>query len=202
MPERFRLFLPFLAAGVLAGCTATTPDAPPGATTDTAANTAASEAPDAATGADEGRPSEAAANTAISGVSSSSQKLDKNATSPDGSSSGVRQSRRAMDPQDRQLRIQILRQLQPCLQDSAPEIANLQTLGPVAVFFAFDPDGQLIGAQLPKENEDRYNNEDDYRAVVNSMVRGVEACSPLTDMPLDRHEEWGIFPLVVQPRNT
>jgi len=101
---------------------------------------------------------------------------------------------------ERELRTRILRQLQPCLQEAGPDVVALQNVGTVAVFFAFDPEGTLVGARLPEEAEPRYNGEAEYREIVDTMITSVEACSPLQDMPVERHEQWGVFPLVVSPR--
>jgi hypothetical protein len=102
-------------------------------------------------------------------------------------------------PEQRALRVQILRQLQPCLQEAAPRLRGVGDVGTVAVYFGFAPDGTLVGARLPEASEPRLESDPAYRTVVETMIASVQQCSPLTDMPEEQHVDWGVFPLVFQP---
>ncbi len=102
-------------------------------------------------------------------------------------------------PEQRALRVQILRQLQPCLQDASPRLSTVEDIGAVAVYFGFAPDGSLVGARLPDASEPLYESDPQFRTVVDTMIQSVQQCSPLVDMPEEQHVDWGVFPLVFQP---
>mgnify|MGYP006298509801 FL=1 len=128
---------------------------------------------------------------------------DAEAAAPETSAEAAARAPRGLPeptPEQRALRVQILRQLQPCLQDAARDMSEAGDTGQIAVYFGFAPDGTLAGARLPDASMSRYESDAAYRTAVDTMVESVAACSPLAGMPEDQHQDWGVFPLVFQPQ--
>jgi hypothetical protein len=177
MPEFTRLLPVFAVAGLLAACTATTPDAPPGESATSAA--AATDAAAPATRRD-GTGEYAAA------------------AAPGPSAAQLAE----LDPAQRrrfELWRQTMQQIEPCLRPRLAEIAEVDQAGVVAVQVEYDDAGAPVSADLQEGAPQRMQDNETYRAVVNAILNSVRECAPLTDMPEEEFDTWRLFPVVVRP---
>ena len=181
MPEFTRLLPALAVAGLLAACTATTPDAPPG---------------DGATSAGA---TDAAADTATPDAAGSGREDDAGAVGAAGPSSAQLAE---LDPAQRrrfELWRQTMQQIEPCLRPRLAEIADVDQAGVVAVQVEYDDAGAPVSADLQEGAPQRMQDNETYRAVVNAILNSVRECAPLTDMPQEEFDTWRLFPVVVRP---
>lgn len=176
MPQISRLLLTLALAGGLAACTATNPDAPPADSGGPAADSGASATPSGGAG-DDARPQPAAG-------PSSADLAD-------------------LDPQTRrrfELWQQTMQQIEPCLRPRLAEIADVDAAGVVAVQVEYDDAGAPVSADLQQGAQQRMQENETYRAVVNAILNSVRECAPLADMPQEEFDTWRLFPVVIRPR--
>jgi hypothetical protein len=178
MPDVSRLLVTCALAGLLAACTATEPGAP----ADTAGGSTA-------TGAASGRPG--GADDAGEGA----------ARAPGAGAAAVDPA--DLDPETRrrlELWRQTMQQIEPCLRPRLAEIADVDAAGVVAVQVEYDDAGAPLSADLQQGAQQRMQENETYRAVVNAILNSVRECAPLADMPREEFDTWRLFQVVIRPR--
>ncbi len=175
MPQISRLVLTLALAGGLAACTTTNPDATADDGDGAAASSAASSTP---SGGDAARAQPAAG-------PSSADLAD-------------------LDPQSRrrfELWRQTMQQIEPCLRPRLAEIEDVDDAGVVAVQVEYDDAGAPVSADLQQGAQQRLQENETYRAVVNAILNSVRECAPLAEMPQEEFDTWRLFPVVIRPRS-
>jgi hypothetical protein len=182
MPDVSRLLLTLAITGALAGCTAAPANGPPDtADGDSAGPAAAGSGPADGGGGDAG---EQAAGEGAPAGPSAAELAD-------------------LDPETRrrfELWQQAMQQIEPCLRPRLEEIDDVDRAGVVAVQVEYDDTGAPLSADLQEGAQQRLQENETYRAVVNAILNSVRECAPLTDMPEEEFDTWRLFPVVIQPR--
>lgn len=174
MPEFTRL-LPVLAvAGLLAACTATTPDAPPG---DGATSAGATDAAAEATRRDGTGETAAAAPATLEDLSPEQQRQV-------------------------QLFQQARQQILPCVEPRLQKIERLENAGDVRILVEYDENGAPLSADLPPNAPQRLEDNETYRAVVNAILNGINECAPLANMPKEEFDTWRLLPVIFRSMPT
>ncbi|MEO1091084.1 MAG: hypothetical protein AAFX81_10650 [Pseudomonadota bacterium] len=88
---------------------------------------------------------------------------------------------------------QVAPQLNPCLQ-AVYDADESRKVGEIQAIAEFEQDGTLRGIQVA--NADRIEADADYRFVVETMLRGIQECSPLEGMAASNYEYWEFFPII------
>ncbi|MFW5834076.1 MAG: hypothetical protein ACOCYE_08260 [Pseudomonadota bacterium] len=85
-----------------------------------------------------------------------------------------------------------LPQIEQCIAPFA-EAARARNIEQVDFLLEFEPDGTPRGMGL--RDPQRLEDDADYRAAIEVLVEGMQACPPLQDMPADSYELWEYLPI-------
>jgi len=58
-----------------------------------------------------------------------------------------------------------------------------------------------VSADLQQGAQQRLQENETYRAVVNAILNSVRECAPLAEMPQEEFDTWRLFPVVIRPRS-
>lgn len=192
MPEVSRFLLTLAVTGALAACAATDAEAPaddPG-----------------------GSPSRSAAAATPSGDGNDGGGNEGGGDDGGGDGDGAlarpaagasSQDLADLDPQTRrrfELWQQTMQQIEPCLRPRLAEIEDVDDAGVVAVQVEYDDAGAPLSADLQEGAQQRMQENETYRAVVNAILNSVRECAPLAEMPQEEFDTWRLFPVVIRPR--
>lgn len=87
-------------------------------------------------------------------------------------------------------KLNIRSQLSACYIRSLKENNLEEDKLSIIVSVEISQDGFITSDLEDKINDKRYNEDNDYKTIVNNVRRAIEFCSPLRNLPIDKYDVW------------